>query len=200
MRLIIALIAGALIFNAFRGDSERYAAAQRALDASSEAGHELALRVQALEERNNPDKLLERAKSLEARLEKLEGARQMKSAPVSPPVPPKVKTVLEAAQDEAREQGKKLFVIFTQSDAVCPACRELSHGALADKRCMAQINEKLVVRIVKSEERPELFSQFNIGRTPSGLIFFPQSNEWGTPFPLPSSSRALLAKLFGEPE
>lgn len=131
------------------------------------------------------------------RIETLEARRECQCEPPRQAEPPK-QSALDQAKATARETGRKLFVIFTRNDDQCPACEGLAHGALADQACMDTVTREYVVHQVFVNRDQQLANEYKVTRTPAGLIYDPQADQWGRAFIVPSSPRVLLAKLFGD--
>ena len=112
-------------------------------------------------------------------------------------VPPE-SGLIAAGQAEARHTNRKLLVLFTQDGANCSSCRKLTE-VLADPACLATIERKYVLVEVRVDQDFDTSRQHKIRRTPSGKVYDPAADSWGSVFIVPQTVSDLLAKLCPPP-
>ena len=178
MRFILAIIVGAIVLTAIKGQDDKVAELQ-ADTSAVDAVHDLVARVESLEQRRpeaqccpvSQTDLLTTARlaAIEERLTALESKKQAVKAELSKP-----KTRLQLAKEDAADNNPQLLLVFHRPG--CAACAKLEAYLRSIQHA---ISDRYLV--VTADVTDEDVRDFRIPSTPTAFIYDPRTGKWGRP-------------------
>lgn len=194
MRFALAIILGATIVAFVVQQNKDADTAQIAslTAANEELSHDLVARVEALEQRKPEVQscpvpqtdLLSAARVAKLESNQLELTKQlgrlltivedMKNQPKATEPPPKPKTRLQLAKEDAAASNQQLLLVFHQ--AGCAPCAKLESYL---RSIQHTISDRYLV--VTADVTDEDVQDFRIPSTPTAFIYDPRTRAWGRP-------------------